>query len=204
MITSFLKPKTLAAIVLSFFSFNGFSQSKIEGGFYAGYFQLGERGFNEFGAMLHVPVGSVTLNYHLGFGTSLNSGLYVHSPAGMAAGFVILKELGGTGQRIGYLSFLLCLVPEGVGMYLPMKGKNLSAHVSVNPLSVEYFYRGRTGEEWGKMGCDVVARFKLSGALGKSIYFAPQLAGTVIYTPGETTSRFGIKAGFTLGFEERD
>ncbi|CAN5870787.1 hypothetical protein BH11BAC7_BH11BAC7_14040 [soil metagenome] len=203
MIFSHLKRKAFSVMLFSCLAFNAFSQDNIEGGFYGGYFQLGERSFNDFGLMLHIPVGSATLNYHLGFGTSINSGLYIHSPAGMAAGFWILNKLGGSGLRIGYLSFLLCLVPEGVGIYLPVKG-NLSTHISINPLSLEYFYRGKTGEEWGKMGCDVVVRFKVYSTFRENIYFAPQVAGTVIYTPGETTGRYGFKAGFTLGFERRD
>ena len=191
--------------MLSFFSITLSSQGKFEGGLYAGYFQLGERGFNDFGGILHVPIGDrVTLNYHIGFGTSLNSGLYIHSPAGLVGGLWVLNELGGSGLRIGYISLLCCLVPEGVGFYLPAKG-NISPHISINPLGVEYFYRRATGEEWGKMSCDVVARFKMHTTFKKSgLYFAPQVAGTIIYTPGQTTSRFGLKAGITLGFEGRD
>ena len=196
--------KALAVLLLSFFSITLFSQGKIEGGFYAGYFQLGDRSFNDFGGMLHIPVGDrATLNYHLGFGTSLNSGIYVHCTGGMVAGFWVLNKLNGSGFRAGYLSFLLCLVPEGVGLYLPSKGK-FTTHISINPLSVEYFYRPRTGEEWGKMGCDIVARFKMRSSFDLPVYFAPQVAATVIYTPGQTTSKFGLKAGFTLGFEGRD
>lgn len=196
--------KALAVCLLSFFSITAFSQGKLEGGFYAGYFQLGDRGFSDFGGMLHVPVGDVaTLNYHLGVGSSINGGVYVHSPAGMIGGMWILSKLGGSGLRVGYLSLLLCIIPEGVGAYLPSKG-NFKTHISINPLSVEYFYRGESPEEWGKMSCDVVARFKLNSTLKLPMYFAPQVAGTVIYTPGETTSRFGIKAGFTIGFQGRE
>jgi hypothetical protein len=191
--------KTLAVILLSFFSLTSFSQGKFEGGFYAGYFQLGDKGFNDFGGMLHVPIGeSATLNYHIGFGTSVNGGIYVHCPAGIVAGGWILAKLDGA--NIGYLAFLLCLVPEGVGVYLPQKGK-LSTHISINPLSVEYYNHNSAGEEWGKLGCDVVARFKMHSSLRWPIYFAPQVAGTVIYTPGQSTDQFGFKAGFTIGLE---
>ncbi len=204
MIISSLKQKALAVLLLSFCSITAFSQGEIEGGFYGGNFQLGDRGFNEFGAILHVPVGdAVTLNYHFGFGTSLNSGVYVHSTAGMIGGLWILSKLGGSGLEVGHLAFLMCIVPEGVGVYLPSKG-NFKTHLSINPLGVEYFYRGATGEEWGKMSCDFVARFKLSTSLKLPVYFAPQVAATVIYTPGETTSRYGFKAGVTIGFEGKD
>ncbi len=196
--------KTLAVFLLSFFSISLFSQGKVEGGFYAEYFQLGDRSFNDFGGMLHIPIGDVgTINYHLGIGTSLNGGIFVHAPGGMVAGFWILNKLGGSGLRVGYISFLLCLVPEGAGIYLPTKGK-IATHISVNPLGVEYFYNGNTGEEWGKLGCDVVARFKIHSSLKWPIYFAPQVATTVIYTPGQTTSKFGFKAGITIGFESQD
>lgn len=197
--------KTLAVILLSLFSITCFSQGKIEGGFYAEYFQLGDRGFNDFGGMLHIPIGErATLNYHLGVGTSLNGGVYAHCTGGMVAGFWVLDKMGGSGLRVGYLSFLLCLVPEGLGVYLPQKGK-IATHVSINPLSVEYFYRSENPhEEWAKLGCDVVARFKIRSTLKWPVYFAPQVAGTVIYTPGETTSQFGLKAGFTLGLEKKE
>ncbi|CAN5424814.1 hypothetical protein BH09BAC5_BH09BAC5_25930 [soil metagenome] len=88
-------------------------------------------------------------------------------------------------------------------MYLPAKGK-INPYISINPLSTEYYYKGTTGEEWGKLGCDVVASFKMMGPSKWRIYFAPQIAGNIIYTPGHTTSRFGIKAGFSLGFETKD
>jgi hypothetical protein len=196
--------KTLAVLMLSFFSMTLSSQGKLEGGLYAGYFQLGYRGFNDFGGMLHVPVGdNVTLNYHLGFGSSINSGLYIHAPGGLVGGLWVLDEFRGAG-RIGYLALLCCLVPEGVGYYFPPVGK-FTPHVSINPLGVEYFYRKKTGEEWGKMSCDVVVRFKMKTSFQKSgLYFAPQITGTYIYTPGQTTSRLGFKAGFTLGFQKRD
>lgn len=199
-----MNKKTRAFILLSFFCTTLFSQGKVEGGFYAEYFQLGERSFNDFGGMLHIPIGErATLNYHIGFGTSLNGGIFVHSTGGAAAGFWILNELGGSGIRVGYLSFLLCLVPEGVGLYLPSKGK-FATHLSINPLSVEYFYKNNPREEWGKLGCDLVARFKMQTNLKWPIYIAPQVSGTVIYTPGEMTSKFGIKAGVTIGFEDKD
>lgn len=196
--------KTFAIVLLSLSGICLSAQGKVEGGFYAEYFQLGERSFNDFGGMLHIPIGDVgTLNYHIGFGTSLNGGLFVHSTGGAAAGFWILNKLGGSGLRVGYLSFLLCLVPEGAGIYLPSKGK-FKTHLSVNPLSVEYYYKGDPHQEWGKLGCDVVARFKMKPNFKYPIYLAPQVSGTVIYTPGETTSQFGIKAGVTIGFESRD
>jgi hypothetical protein len=195
--------KTFSVILFSLFSLTAFSQGKVEGGFYAGYFQLGDRGFNNFGGMLHVPVGErATLNYSLGMGTGLNGGLHVHCTGGMVAGFWILDQLDG--GNLDYLAFLLCLVPEGVGVYLPQKGK-IATHVSINPLSVEYFYKSEgPHEEWAKLGCDVVARFKIRSNLKWPVYFAPQVAATVIYTPGETTSQFGFKAGFTLGLEKKD
>ncbi|MDQ3111950.1 MAG: hypothetical protein M3R17_18860 [Bacteroidota bacterium] len=195
--------KTFAIILFSVFSLPLFSQGKFEGGIYTGYFQIGERGFNEFGLMFHIPVGRATLNYHFGLGSSLNSGVYAHSTAGAVAGVWLLNELGASGIDAGYLSFLFCIMPEGVGYYLPTKGK-ITTHISVNPLSVEYFYRGRTGEEWGKMSCDVVARFKMRTNFKMPVYFAPQVAGTIIYTPGQMTGKYGFKAGFTIGFESRD
>lgn len=196
--------KTLALFLLSFSSLSIFAQGKVEGGFYAEYFQLGDRGFNDFGGMLHVPIGDkVTLNYHIGFGTSTNGGIFVHSTGGAAAGFWILNELGGTGLRVGYLSFLLCMVPEGVGFYLPEKNK-ISTHVSINPLSVEYYYKMSPYEEWGKLGCDVVLRFKMYNKKKIPDFIAPQISGTWIYTPGESTARFGVKAGVTIGFEKRE
>lgn len=197
--------RILAVFTLSFISITLSSQGKLEGGLYAGYFQLGYRGFNDFGGMLHVPVGEkVTLNYHLGFGSSINSGLYIHSPGGLVGGLWVLDKFSGSGSRIGYLALLCCVVPEGVGYYLPPIGK-FTPHISINPLGVEYFRRPRTGEEWGKMSCDIIARFKMQTSFKKSgLYFAPQIAGTIIYTPGQTTSRLGFKAGFTLGFQKRD
>src|SRR4030067_976712 len=83
--------------------------------------------------------------------------IFAHCTGGMAAGFWILNELGGSGLRVGYLSFLLCLVPEGAGIYLPTKGK-FQTHLSINPLSTEYYFKYRPREEWGKLGCDIVAR----------------------------------------------
>jgi hypothetical protein len=178
-----------------------FSQGKFEGGVHAGYFQLGERGFSEFGIMFHIPVRRFTLNYHFSLGSSLNSGLYAHSTAGAVAGVWLLSELPNS--EIGYISLMLCILPEGVGYYFPTRG-NVTPHLSINPLSVEYFYRSRTGEEWGKMGCDVVARFKMKSSLKWPIYFAPQVSGTIIYTPGHMASRFGVKAGVTIGFEGKE
>ncbi len=193
--------KTLALFMLSFFSISIFAQGNVEGGFYVEYFQLGERGFTDFGGMLHVPIGEkVTLNYHLGFGTSTNGGIFVHATGGAVAGFWVLNKLGGSGLQVGYLSFLFCLVPEGVGVYLPAKNK-ITTHISVNPLSVEYYYKSSPNEEWGKLGCDVVARFKMQTGLKFPNYAAPQIAGTWIYTPGLSTGKFGIKAGVTFGFE---
>jgi hypothetical protein len=179
----------------------------VEGGFYAEYFQLGDRSFNNFGGILHLPIGDRwTLNYHIGFGTSLNRGIFVHATAGTVSGIWVLNEMQGTGIRVGYLSFLLCIVPEGVGYYLPNKSEHpkFLTHISVNPLGVEYFYNNRTHEEWGKMSCDVVARFKMQTSLKFPGYLAPHIAATWIYTPGATTSQFGLKAGITIGFEAKE
>ncbi|CAN5248966.1 hypothetical protein BH09BAC5_BH09BAC5_20050 [soil metagenome] len=114
-----MKIRTLLLILLAFVSIKLSAQGKTEIGFHAGYYQLGERGFSHFGALIHVPVNEkFYVNYSLALGTSLTGGLYVHCTGGMASGFWILNKLGGSGLRVGYLSFLLCLVPEGVGMYL--------------------------------------------------------------------------------------
>lgn len=177
------------------------------------YFQLGDRSFNDFGGILHIPIGDyATLNYHIGFGTSLNKGIFVHTTAGAVAGIWTLNELNGSG--LGYVSFLLALVPEGVGVYIPMgkyflaggtsqddSNRKFLGHFSINPLSVEYFYNSRTPEEWGKMSCDFVFRIKMHTGFDWGNYIAPQIAATYIYTPGQTTTRWGVKAGLTFGFE---
>ena len=173
----------------------------MEGGLYGEYFQLGDRGFQDLGIMFHYPFAErFTANYHLGFGTSFNGGFFVHAPGGVVAGLWILDHVEN-GGGLGYLTILLCAVPEGVGYYLPTKGK-LTTHISINPLSVEYFYKGSVGEEWGKLSCNFVARFKMQTGFKIPSYIAPQIAGTIIYTPGQTTARYGVRAGVTIGFEK--
>jgi len=171
----------------------------VEGGFYAGYFQLENRGFSGFGGMLHIGFREkFTLNYSLLLGTSNTRGLYVHATGGMVAGLWVRDQTDG--ERFSQLAFLLCVLPEGVGMYLP-KQHNIQPHISVNPLSFEYYYRSDF-QEWGKLGCDVVARFKIHPrAQWQKLYIAPQIAATYIYTPGQMASRYGVKAGVTIGAE---
>lgn len=180
------------------------AQGNIEGGLYGEYFGLGDKGFQDLGIMFHFPFAErFTANYHVGFGSSNSGGVFVHAPSGAFAGaFVLYAVDRAGGGRLGLLGFLLCAVPEGVGYYLPTKGK-LSTHISVNPLSVEYFHKVDSGEEWGKMSCNVVARFKMSPNMKIPIYVAPQVAGTIIYTPGQTTSRYGFRAGVTIGLEKK-
>jgi hypothetical protein len=100
---------------------------------------------------------------------------------------------------------LLCALPEGVGYYPPTKGK-IIYHVSVNPLSVEYFHKSDPYEDWGKLSCNFVLRVKMPTKLQMPfpVYIAPQIAGTIIYTPGQTTSQYGVRAGVTIGYEKRE
>ncbi len=180
-------------------------QGNMEGGLYAEYFQLGDRGFQDFGGIFHYPFKDrFTLNYQIGFGTSINGGFFFHAPGGVVAGIFLLDQIPILSYgNIGYLTALLCVVPEGVGYYLPTKGK-IATHLSVNPLSVEYFYKSEPHEEWGKLSCSVVARFKMQTNLKIPTYISPQIAGTMIYSPGHSTARYGIRAGVTIGFEKKD
>jgi hypothetical protein len=200
-----LRKKKVFSFLIFLFSFHFLvAQGKIEGGLHVEYFQLGDRGFEDIGAMVHIPfAGRFTANYHLGLGTSNTSGFFMHAPGGVVAGLWILDNLGRGDGGLGYLTLLLCAVPEGVGYYLPTTKGKLVTHISINPLSVEYFYRSATGEEWGKMSCNFVARFKMPTGLKIPSYIAPQIAGTIIYTPGQTTARYGLRAGVTIGFEKK-
>ena len=191
-------------ILLFFFSTKFiFAQGKIEGGLYGEYFQLGDKGFQELGGMLHIPFAErFTINYQLTFGTSYNGGFFVHAPGGVVAYLWLSEHIPNFGG-ISYFTTLLCVVPEGVGYYLPTKGKLLT-HLSINPLGVEYFYHGSVGEEWGKLGCSFVARCKMQTNLKIPTYIAPQIAATYIYTPGRTTAPVGVRVGVTIGFEKKD
>jgi hypothetical protein len=195
--------KNFFPLLIFLFSVNFlFAQGKIEGGLYGEYFQLGDRGCQDSGALVPIPFAKrFTANYHLGFGTSNNGGFFVHAPGGVVAGLFVLSVVH-SGNGLGYLALLACVIPEGVGYYLPAKGK-LATHISINPMSVEYFYKGDPHEEFGKLSCNFVARFKMSTSLKFPAYVAPQIAGTIIYTPGQTTSRYGIRAGVTIGFEKK-
>jgi hypothetical protein len=199
-----MKKKFLISVLFYFSAHLLFSQGKVEGGLYAEYFQLGDRGFQDVGGMLHIPFADrFTANYHLGFGSSTTGGFFVHAPGGVVAGLWIFSRLGQFGNGNGYLTALLCALPEGVGYYPPTKGK-IVTHISINPLSVEYFYKGSPHEEWGKLSCNFVLRVKMPTRLKIPSYIAPQIAGTFIYTPGQTTARYGVRAGVTIGFEKQD
>lgn len=179
------------------------AQGGIEGGLYFEHFQLGYRGQTSVGGMLHVPVGDrFTLNYQANIGLYSGRGFYAHAPVGAVAGIWLLTHTrgGGLNNLVNGLGALLVIIPEGAGMYVTEN--RLKMHVSVNPLGFEYWRRwGGQGEETGKMSCNVVARFKMPTNLKWNIYVAPQVAGTIIYTPGEKTDRFGVKAGVTFGFD---
>src|SRR4051812_8678734 len=151
-----MKTKFLFSLAFIFSSHFLFSQGKIEGGLHAEYFQLGDRGFQDIGGILYFPFAErFTANYHVGFGSSTNKGFFMHAPGGVVAGFWIWDHITRGSGGNGYLLALLCAVPEGVGYYPPVKGK-IIYHFSINPLSVEYFYKRSAAEEWGKLSCNFV------------------------------------------------
>jgi hypothetical protein len=182
---------------------SAFAQDQIEGGLYAEHFQLGYRSQQQFGGILHIPFGDrFTANYQLGIGPSQQGGFFIHAPAGAVAGAFLLSNANG-GELFNYLGVLMFVLPEGVGMYVT-DNERMRAHVSLNPLGFEYWHRNNPYEEIAKMSGNVVLRLKMHTNLPVPTYIAPQIAGTWIYTPGQTRERFGFRAGVTMGYESKE
>lgn len=177
---------------------NGFAQGNFEGGLYAEHYQLGYRAQLNFGIIVHAPLGDrFTLNYQIGLGPKLGGGLYVHAPVGAVAGAFLLANANDF-DFLSTVGILTLLVPEGVGMYFG-EGK-MKMHASVNPLGFDYWHRRDPNyEEIPKVSGSLVFRVKMNTGMEWPSFIAPQVAGTMIYTPGESTSRFGVRAGITIG-----
>lgn len=175
------------------------AQGGIEGGFYAEHFQLGYRSQQSFGGILHYPISDrFTLNYQIGIGPAQGGGIYIHAPAVAVAGAFLLSQAADV-RALGALGALALVIPEGVGMYVG-NGK-LKPHISINPLGCDYWHRRDPYEEFTKMSCSMIVRFKMRTNLSVPVYVAPQIGGVFVYTPGELTERFGFRAGIAIGFD---
>jgi hypothetical protein len=195
-----MKRKICTLIVGLILSLTGIAQDGVEGGVYANYFQLGYRGQSSFGGQLHLPFGGIfTANYRVSIGPS-NKGLYLHAPAGMVAGAYLLSQAGSS-DFLSTLGILLFVVPEGVGVYIKDEGK-IRPHLSVNPLGFEYWHRKTPFDENAKMSGNICLRLKIESGVDWFDFVAPEVGGTWIYTPGQTTARYGFHAGLTIGYGE--
>ncbi|HTL83514.1 MAG TPA: hypothetical protein VL651_17480 [Bacteroidia bacterium] len=198
--------RILLLFLFSFLFFNAPAQApqgqgKLEGGFYAEYYQLGNNGQEQFGGILHIPIGDrFTLNYQLGIGPRIGGGFYVHSPPGVIVAGWLLINSGNLGA-FDYLGFLSIAIPQGVGMYFG-KGKIIS-HFSIDPLSVDYWRKSFPEEEKWKLGCNFTYRAKMISDLKYPIYMAPQVTVTYLYLPG-SLSPFGVRAGIAIGLEAKN
>jgi hypothetical protein len=194
--------RKLFFLVLVGVALHGRAQGSREFGFYAEHFQLGFRSQQAFGGEFHFPLGDrATLNYKLAIGPQQGGGFYVHAPVGLVVGSYLLTH--PSEYDIVSTVGLLCLaIPEGVGVYVS-DGK-LKTHVSFNPFGYEYFYhKDPDYEEYGRMSCSLVLRFKMSSGLKFPSYIAPEIGGSMIYrSDRDEFSPFGFFVGVTIGFEK--
>jgi hypothetical protein len=197
----FVRLKHFLLLIAACFAFNiSHAQDELEGGVYAEHFQLGYRSQENFGGILHIPIGAFTLNYQIGLGPKSGGGLYVHAPVGCVVGAWMLGNFSNF-RFLTLLGALSIAVPEGVGVYLS-EGDKISTHLSVNPLGFDYWYRRDEYEEIGRMSGSVVFRVKMRTNLDFPAYIAPQLAATMIYRADrENFDQFGFRAGVTFGIE---
>lgn len=194
--------KRALVFALFIFSVKAISaQGKLEGGVFGEYYQLGDNSQTQFGAILHIPIQDrFTLNYQFGLGPRQDGGYYMHSPPGVIiAGWLLLNGRNLSG--LSYLGYLAIVVPQGVGMYFG-KGKIVS-HVSIDPLSVDFWHRNYPYDEKWKLGCNFTYRVKMLSDLKYPIFIAPQITATCLYTPG-TLSPFGVRAGVTIGLQAKE
>jgi hypothetical protein len=153
-----------------------------------------EKSFQSFGIQIEAAVGRhLYLNYHLGLGTTSQGGLYVHAPLGAAGGSALfVASLREETKGLGWLGFLLCLVPEGVALRLPV-GEKMEFVPYINPLQCDYRIRESTyGEEFNFSG-DAGARFVFK--IPKKLFFQGHAGSKLLYNNGE----WGIEAGVSLG-----
>ncbi|MBI3509383.1 MAG: hypothetical protein HY064_01880 [Bacteroidetes bacterium] len=177
-----------------------FSQGKVEGGLYAEHFQLGYKGQEQFGGILHYPVGGgkFTLNYQSGIGFQDGGGFYAHTSAGAIAGLWLMYHSLGV-QYVNYLGFILVLVPNGAGMYFG-HGK-IVQHISIDPLDVDYWHHYFPYEDRARMSGSIVYRVKLLPDLKWPIYIAPQVSLTMIYLTNNKVQQYGFRAGVCIGYQ---
>jgi hypothetical protein len=83
---------------------------------------------------------NLSFQYTLGAGIADQSGYYAHVPLPIATSFVVSSVYGD----FGYLSLLLCLIPEGVS-YTVNRTNRMDLRVLVNPLGI-YFWKSHI--EW--------------------------------------------------------
>lgn len=78
---------------------------------------------------------NVSFHYSVGAGVADKSGFYAHVPLPIATAFVISSVYGD----FGYLSILLCLIPEGLS-YTVNRTNLMDLRIQVNPLGL-YFWK---------------------------------------------------------------
>jgi hypothetical protein len=151
------------------------------------------KSFQSFGLQIEASVGRhLYLNYHFGMGTSSGGGLYVHAPLGAAGGAsLFVASLGGE-KGLGWLGFLLCLVPEGVGYRIPI-GKKIEFVPYIDPLQCDYrIHESTFGEEFnfsGDAGARLVFKFP------KKFFFQGHFGSKLLYNNGE----WGVEGGASIG-----
>jgi hypothetical protein len=150
------------------------------------------KSFQSAGINLQFAVGRHGyLNYHFGFGTTSDGGLYAHSTLGGAGGMaLVVNSIGEKG--VGWLAFILLLVPEGAGYSIPI-GNKMELVPYVDPLQCDYRIKESTyGEEFNFSG-DAGARFCFK--FRNRLFFEPHLGAKLLYNSGE----WGLEGGASIG-----
>jgi hypothetical protein len=205
-----MKSRLTIAVLFILLSCRASAQEWVEGGLYAEHYQLGYRSQQQIGGILHVGLlERFTVNWQIGLGPAGDGGYYFHAPAGLVAGYVLMRNqqnrpIINALPLFNNLGALLFLCPEGVGYYVT-QGK-MRMHVSVNPLGFDFWRDRNTGFQVGRMSGSVVMRCRLMSNMKWPIYLAPQVAATFIYreTENGALNRIGFRAGVTIGLSSEE
>ena len=151
-----------------------------------------DKSFESFGIQIEASVGRhLYLDYHLGLGSTSQGGLYIHAPLGAAGGAALFSAALET-KGLGVIAILLCFVPEGISVNIPV-GKKIEFIPYFHPLQCDYRIKEDSYGEEFNFSCDAGSRFLLK--FPRSFFFQAHLGSKVLLNNGE----WGLEGGASIG-----